>query len=148
MKEVFDVSGFILQLGKTNDNEGYDLITNLKMQKLVYYCQGFCLAMYDKPLFSAPIEAWEHGPVCPILYNRLKKHKSNPIPIPSENYIRNFSNEELKLITEVYGVYGQYSAWRLREITHQESPWKETPLNHVISHEKMKIYFLTQLVKQ
>jgi uncharacterized phage-associated protein len=145
MKKVSDVSGFILQLGKTNDNEGYDLITNLKMQKLVYYCQGFSLAMYNKPLFTASIEAWEHGPVCPILYNQLKIHKANPIPIPSENYTERFSNDDLKLMAEVYGVYGQYSAWRLREITHQESPWKETPLNHVISHEKMKAYFLTQL---
>jgi len=146
MKKVSDVSGYILQLGKTNDNEGYDLITNLKMQKLVYYCQGFHLAMYDKPLFSAAIEAWEHGPVCPTLYHQLKIHKSNPLPVPEENYAAKFSDDELKLMTEVYGVYGQYSAWRLREITHQERPWKETPLNHVISHEIMKAYFKTQLV--
>jgi len=145
MHRVSEVSGFILQLGKTNDNEGPDLITNLKMQKLVYYCQGFHLALYGKPLFPETIEAWEYGPVCPDLYQKLKLHKSEPLPVPTENYTEKFTDEELRFMAMVYGVYGQYSAWRLREITIQESPWKETPLYHVISHKKMKRYFNSQI---
>jgi uncharacterized phage-associated protein len=41
---------------------GEDL-THLKLQKLVYYAQGFHLGLFDKPLFEEPIEAWAHGPV-------------------------------------------------------------------------------------
>ena len=34
-----------------------DSISNLKLQKLLYYAQGYCLAKLDKPLFDAPIES-------------------------------------------------------------------------------------------
>ncbi len=35
------------------------------------------------------------------------------------------SEEECALIHEVYEVYGQYSAWKLRDLTHSEKPWRE-----------------------
>lgn len=31
-------------------------ISNLKLQKLLYYSQGFHLAIFNKPLFFEPIE--------------------------------------------------------------------------------------------
>jgi uncharacterized phage-associated protein len=146
MANVYEVAGFILQVGKASDNEGgYDLITNLKLQKLIYYCQGFNLAFFNTPLFPEPIEAWDHGPVCPVLYHKLKKYKADPIPVNGDSFTDKLTVQEQKLIIDVYGVYGQYSAWRLREMTHQEPPWKETHLNQVIAHEKMRKFFLTQI---
>jgi uncharacterized phage-associated protein len=146
MANVHEVAGFILQTGKASDNEGgYDLITNLKLQKLVYYCQGFNLAFFNTPLFPDPIEAWDHGPVCPNLYHKLKHYKSEPIPINGDSFTDKLTLQEQKLIIDVYGVYGQYSAWRLREMTHQEPPWLETPLNQIITHDKMRKFFLTQI---
>jgi uncharacterized phage-associated protein len=146
MANVHEVAGFILQTGKASDNEGgYDLITNLKLQKLVYYCQGFNLAFFNTPLFPDPIEAWDHGPVCPTLYHKLKHYKSDPIPVNGDSFTDKLTLQEQKLIIDVYGVYGQYSAWRLREMTHQEPPWLETPLHQVITHEKMRNFFLTQI---
>ncbi len=49
-------------LAQTSEDAG-DLISNLKLQKLLYYAQGFHLALYDEPLFPEAIEAWTHGPV-------------------------------------------------------------------------------------
>ena len=37
-------------LTQINEDDG-DLISNMKLQKLVYYAQGFHLALYDKPHF-------------------------------------------------------------------------------------------------
>ena len=146
MANAHDVAGFILQLGKANDKEGdYDLITNLKLQKLVYYCQGFYLAFNNVPLFPEPIEAWDHGPVCPPLYQTFKQYGSNPIPVNGDSFTGKLTKEEQEVVIEVYGVYGQYSAWRLREMTHQEPPWIDTPLHEVITHEKMRQFFLTQI---
>jgi uncharacterized phage-associated protein len=146
MASVHNVAGFILQTGKAVDNEGgCDLITNLKMQKLVYYCQGFHLAMHDIPLFPERIEAWEHGPVCPLLYQKFKPFGSNPIPYSGDDYSEKLEKNERELILEVYGVYGQFSAWRLREMTHQEPPWIDTGLNRVITDDAMKSYFKTRL---
>lgn len=146
MADVNNVAGFILQLGKANDKEGgYDLITNMKMQKLVYYCQGFYLAFHNHPLFPEPLEAWEHGPVCPLLYQRLKQYGANPIPVNGESYADNLQEAEQRVIADVYGVYGQFAAWRLREMTHQDPPWRDTPLRHVITHDKLRQFFLTQI---
>jgi uncharacterized phage-associated protein len=54
----------------------------------------------------------------------------------------------MRLIGEVYGVYGQFAAWRLREMTHQEPPWKDTPLGSVITLDKMQNYFKTRVVDE
>ncbi|MFK5281891.1 Panacea domain-containing protein, partial [Lacticaseibacillus paracasei] len=47
-------------------------ISNLKLLKLLYYAQGTCLALLDRPLFSETIEAWRHGPVVPSVYQAFK----------------------------------------------------------------------------
>lgn len=143
MANAMDVAHFILQLGKANDEEGgFDLISNLKLQKLVYYCQGFSLVILNRPLFEETIEAWEHGPVCPTLYQVFKCYGSDPINVdgdyPASN---NLTKDEQQLIVDVYGAYGQFSAWRLREMTHQESPWKNTVQSTVIEHAVMRNYF-------
>ena len=52
-----------------------------------------------------------------------------------------FTKEENELLSEVYDTFGQYSAWKLRNMTHQEAPWQETPQNGTISTEKIKNYF-------
>lgn len=48
-------------------------LTNLKLQKLLYYAKGWYLALYDKPLFNDKIEAWVHGPVVPSIYHAFKQ---------------------------------------------------------------------------
>lgn len=131
-------------LSKTDEEAG-DVISNLKLQKLVYYAQGFNLAINGCPLFNEPIEAWQHGPVCPCLYHHYKNFGSNGIPVPVDLAFEKFSDSEKELLDEVYSVYGQFSAWKLRNMTHEEAPWKETPVRQVISHESMKNFFQTRL---
>lgn len=58
----------------------YQSLTNLKLQKLLYYSQGFYLAIYNKPLFPDRIEAWVHGPTVPSVYKRLQRYGYNTIP--------------------------------------------------------------------
>ncbi len=67
---VFDVAEYFLSLA---DEEAGDFLSNLKLQKLVYYAQGFHLALFNRPLFMAAIHAWQHGPVVPELYHAYKK---------------------------------------------------------------------------
>ena len=64
MLSCYDVAQYFL--AKSDEDAG-DLMSNLKLQKLVYYAQGFALALFDKPLFSERIEAWIHGPVYPAV---------------------------------------------------------------------------------
>lgn len=129
------------------DEETDELISNLKLQKLVYYAQGFHLAMYDRPLFREPIRAWFHGPVVPELYHKYKQYGANGIPRPEDGIdLSKYEKHVCELLDEVHEVYGQFSAWKLRDLTHAEPPWKDTPLDNEISHESMRTYFKTQLV--
>ncbi|AIL31966.1 hypothetical protein IX83_00270 [Basilea psittacipulmonis DSM 24701] len=145
MLTCYDVAKYFLSL--CNDDESGDLISNLKIQKLVYYAQGFSLAIHNKPLFQEKIQAWMHGPVVPDLYNKYKKYENGALPTTDLNIdFDKFSVEEKKLLDDVYDVYGQFSAWKLRNMTHDEMPWKSTyqlGKSNEISNEVLKEYFLT-----
>lgn len=138
----FDVAEYFLS---KSDEEAGDVISNLKLQKLVYYAQGFSLAINDRPLFQEEICAWQHGPVCPELYHRYKNYGALGIPIPTNVDFSKFSKLDKELLDEVYDVYGQFSAWKLRNMTHEEDPWRDTPINHEITHEAMKTFFKSRL---
>lgn len=120
-------------------------ITNLKLQKLVYYAQGFHLAIFDEPLFNEPIKAWTHGPVVPELYQKFKQYGSDVIPFANINWT-NIDKETLSFLDEVYSVFNQYSGWALRNMTHEELPWQEHEADAgIISTESMKAYFKTRV---
>lgn len=139
-----DIADYFLAL---QDEDSGDTISNLKLQKLVYYAQGFHLALYNKPLFKECIEAWTHGPVIPALYQKYKPYGSAALPIPNEIDLTKYDPQTCELLDEVYNVYGQYSGWKLRNMTHEETPWRDASLsNGVITHKAMKGYFKTLLV--
>ena len=43
------------------DDDAGDVMTNLRLQKLVYYAQAWRLAILDEALFEDDFEAWVHG---------------------------------------------------------------------------------------
>ncbi|MDR0942290.1 MAG: DUF4065 domain-containing protein [Holosporales bacterium] len=123
---VFDVANYFLALTKSNEfdvRDGEEGISNLKLQKLCYYAQGFWLALKGECLFNEDIEAWQHGPAIFKLYEKYKEYKSNPIPASSDFDIDSIPKEIASFLNEIYQEYGQYSAWKLRAMTHRESPW-------------------------
>ena len=130
-----------------NDNGG-EKLSNLKLQKLLYYAQGCFLAIKGVPLFSDPIEAWQHGPVVPAVYHYYKHFGADGIACEEDDgaYLSEFTEDESELLIEVYNVFGQYSAWKLRNMTHQEAPWKETPSGAVISLDSIRDYFKEEYV--
>lgn len=147
MPTARDVANYFLSL---IDPEEGEMISNLKMQKLVYYAQGFHLALTGKPLFQESIEAWRYGPVVPTLYRELKVNADGPIPPPPEEFNPDevFSPEQREILDEVFEVYGQFSAWKLRDLTHEEKPWRDAESNNgVITHDSLREYFLTRLNK-
>ncbi|MDE7303533.1 MAG: DUF4065 domain-containing protein [Oscillospiraceae bacterium] len=123
-----------------NSQESADLLTDLKLQKLLYYAQGIAIKYTGKPLFNENLVAWDWGPVVPEVYNKYKKYGKNPIDEPIEK--PNFDNNDIEVILkDVYEDYGQFSAFKLVKMTHDETPWKETPKNDVISIDKMRDFF-------
>jgi len=121
------------------------------MQKLVYYAQGIHLAMFDEELFSEEIKAWEHGPVVPELYHEFKTFSRGAIEPNFESFdIDIFTQKQKEMLKEVYNTFGQFSAWMLRNMTHEERPWVETTKNgtiigSVINKKLLTEYFKTQI---
>lgn len=124
-----------------------EAISNLKLQKLLYYAQGCTLALTGDPLFDDEILAWEHGPVVPEIYRRYKENGANGIPYDGDFDYRSLDSKTAAILEEVYQEFGQYSAWKLRNMTHQETPWRETKKNNVISNELIKDYFIHNYVE-
>ncbi len=128
-------------------------ITNLKLQKLLYYAQGWYLAIYDEPLFDADFQAWVHGPVSLGAYHEFKKFKYGPITDPVSK--PTLTKKIISHLDEIIEVYGSYSAFELEHLTHQSDPWRiarnnlapDDPSNAVISVDTMKTYFKKKLAE-
>ena len=142
MKSAYDIANYFLKL---SDEDSGECLSNMKLQKLLYYAQGFHIALHDTPLFDDRILAWIHGPVVAKVYYEYKKHGNSGIPAPEDIDISKFESSETELLNDIFTVFGQFSAWKLRDLTHEEPPWKDTPKGGEISHAKLKEYFITQL---
>ena len=138
-----DVADYFLV--SVNEEIG-DNLSNLKLQKLVYYAQGFNLALHDVPLFDESIQAWTHGPVVPALYHHYKAQGAGAISPPEDFDDSKYDEGTREILDEVFKVYGQYSAWKLADMTHIEPPWTETSPGQSISRSAMRDYFRTMLV--
>jgi uncharacterized phage-associated protein len=146
LHKASEIAKVILRMA---DPEYGDIISNLKLQKLLYYVQGFHLAMFNEPLFGEDIVAWNYGPVVAEVYHEYKVFASGAIPQPKVEDIKAYDTlkkEQFDLICEIYDAYGQYSALRLMNATHEELPWRSTEIKGVITHKLMRTYFLTQLI--
>jgi len=132
-------------LAKASSSDYEDLISNLKLQKLLYYMQGFHLAYFDKPLFADEMEAWMYGPVVPKVYEKYKDHGTAGIEFEGE--VIQLEPKEEALFNEVYRVYGTYSAIGLMNLTHSEMPWKITPtgVGRIIDKENLRTFFKKRL---
>ena len=96
-------------------------ITNLALQKLLYYIQMFYMAIYKKHAFNSRCNAWEYGPVFGSIYYKYKKFGKNII---TDDLPQNELDEELKItIDNVLKYFGCYAGMVLKSFTHSEDPW-------------------------
>ena len=137
---AFTVAKFIIQKAKSP-------VSNLKLQKLLYYVQGWHLGIHGEPVFSQSIQAWIHGPVVPFVFGKFKHYKWTTIP---KDTTRIVLTPELEAhVGKVLGAYQHLTAAQLEAISHKESPWIEArkglspdePSMAEISHASMKRYF-------
>lgn len=140
MYSAFDIAKYFLIM---SDDDSGELLSNLKLQKLLYYAQGAYLALKGEPLFSEKILAWIHGPVVAQVYYEYQNYKNQGIPAPISP--PEIDEETQEILNEVFTVYGQFSAWKLRDMTHREPPWERTPNGEEITHQHLKEYFDTQV---
>ncbi len=151
--QALDVAKYFLFLARSK--EAGDTISNLKIQKMLYYAQAYSLLFREKPLFDERIEAWKHGPVVKEVYNEFKRYGVNSI---SFDEINDFSTdligsdeEILNLLIFIFNKYGSMSASYLSNKTHEEEPWKKTfneNLRNEITQETILKFFKEENKKE
>jgi len=134
-----DIANYFLSIADSDE----EVLSQLKLQKLLYYAQGFHLAIVGRPLFDENFLRWEHGPVVREVWDIYSKHGSSPLPV--EAPACDLPLETRDVLDDVWRVYGQFSAWRLREMSHETPPWKDARPNAVITKTAMREFFETQL---
>lgn len=109
-------------------------VTNLSLQKLVFFCHAWSLVKLGKPLIRHKFEAWQFGPVLQYLYREFKAYDSSPIvsrakridPSSGERRVveYNLDMQTESLLSSVLSFYADLSAGALVELTHvQDGPW-------------------------
>lgn len=125
MATAIDTAKYLVWLAG-NDEREPDALTPLRIQKLLYYVQGWSLAARGKVIFDDEIEAWVHGPVVRSVYTEFAPLENQAIPADVGKDPSMLPSEEKAVIRSVWEGYKQHSASALWEKTHSESPWKET----------------------
>ncbi|CAN7575203.1 type VI toxin-antitoxin system SocA family antitoxin [Neorhizobium sp. LjRoot104] len=109
-------------------------LSNLVLQKLLYFAHGIYLVRTKTPLVSGYFEAWQYGPVHPAAYKAFKNAgsaaitfraaaqdiltgKAKELPLPADPFV-------IGLVQQVLNSYGQMSPGRLVDLSHaKDSPW-------------------------
>ena len=124
-------------------------ITNMSMQKLLYYVDGFAQVLLGRNIFADNCEAWAHGPVFPNIYKKFKSFGNDQIKVESIAIPDLVDEEEKRVIDTVLSAFAIYNGVFLRNLTHLETPWKEARkgyeeydrCNNIIPKESIGNYF-------
>lgn len=100
-------------------------VSNLKLQKILYYLQGGFTAKYNRPLFNEDIEAWQLGPVVPSIYFNYRSYAAANIPV-QEIVVPKLTEEEFSFVDDIINRVVQLTPSELVTATHEEDPWKRT----------------------
>lgn len=118
------------RLGDENaDFEGNNDLTNLKLQKILYFAQAEHLKEFSKVLFKDEIEAWQYGPVVKNIYEWLRECGAFVITEMDVELCDtdNIPKDTKKFLDKIWDKYNKISAWGLVQKTHKPgSAWSKT----------------------
>ncbi len=136
------------------------LLTNMKLQKLVFYTQAWHIAVFNESIFEEDFQAWIHGPVLPSLYERYKSFQWHPIlrddleEVSLRLLESQLSPSVREILADVIEEYFHKDAYTLEMSTQQEAPWLiarrqlplDEPCTNVIDKKTIHNYY-SQFVK-
>lgn len=146
MPTVHDVADYLLWMAD-QDRIGVD---HLKLQKLVYYAQGFHLGSTGEPLFDEELHAWQYGPVNAELWHRFQ-YRRDYLESPETPNEATFSERQREVLTLVHQRFRELSGIELFRATHKEDPWIEADKraqageSDLIGSDALREYFAGRL---
>lgn len=153
--DVLDISRYIISYSNKMDYG----ISNLKLQKVLYFVQAYFLIQTGHPCFKDKIEAWDFGPVVPKAYGEYKQYGCGDIPttksfimIDKDNIWNSkrvefkeiaISDDDKSLIDKVIDKFSDYSATDMVELTQHQTPWIDaiSSQSNEIKNESIFEYF-------
>jgi uncharacterized phage-associated protein len=148
MASALDIARYFLSKAAAEPDEP-ELMTQLRLQKLLYYAQAWALAYRAQPLFPEIVEAWVNGPVVREVFAEFKDCRSEPLPAREARVPSAISAQDRAFLDSIWQYYKRFSATELRAMTHHEDPWRtargglpvDAKTNAEITHESMRDFF-------
>ena len=112
-----------------------DVMTQGNVHQLLYYAQGFHLALHGRPLFRQALKAWSNHPAVAESWAVSDKPTCKSC----------LDHDARDFLDEIYSVYGQFAPWKLRDMIAAEPPYRDTPAGADISHDSLRRFFKTRL---
>jgi len=138
---VFTIADWFLQKGD---------MTHKKLQKLCYYAQAWTYALKGFRLADTDFQAWVHGPVSPVLYDRFKNFGYETIHLNRQS-VPHIEDSDLQILEDVWDTYGDKTGNALEALSHKELPWINARRGYlpgescsaVIKPEDMRAFYLS-----
>ena len=134
---AIEVAKYIIRT--VNQNGGS--ISNLKLQKMLYFVQAQFLVQKGECCFADPITAWDFGPVVIPVYREYSIFGSASIPF---NYLEEkiwIAPEDAPLINSIIHASADISATYMTQCTLHQTPWKKTPNGCAIAPHDIYEFF-------
>lgn len=126
------------------ESEQLRAVSNLRLQKLLYFVQAQFLVSKKEPCFSDSIEAWDFGPVVPTVYHEYKIFGSSSIPTSITMKDIFIDPYDRKIIESMLDNCAKYATSTLVGMTHRQRPWIEAynrKIDNTISNEAILAFF-------
>ena len=142
-----DVADYIIW----SSHESGSFISNLKLQKLLYYVQAWHLAVFQRPLFPEKFQSWVRGPAIPEIYQRYQTYRWRNID--EEVKPPDLDPRTVAFMEEVLKEYGAMDARYLEQLACHEDPWLaargdiaiDEPSTATIDEETMGVFYRWRL---
>lgn len=120
-------------------------ISNLQLQKILFYIQRECLRTYDQPIFLAEIEAWKFGPVVRVVYFHFCGSGGNRIRFKFHN-IHELKVDFKEIVDEIVEEKRQQEPWALVNDTHcPQGAWCQIFDSGAGEHDVIPIELIKEL---
>src|SRR5207253_10525689 len=131
-RDVREIGNAVLDAGEADDLQ----LTNLALNKIVFFAHAWHLACHGEPLIDSLFEAWQYGPVHPQIHRQLKRFGNRKITTRLTRidmqtgrdvlFTPELSDREKEMVMRVTSFYGRYSAAKLVELSHEAgAPWDQ-----------------------
>lgn len=137
MEKVINVAQFIMDVYSKISGHNID---EMKLHKLLYLSQRESYAIMNEPLFQEDFEGWKYGPVCRIVRNEFAE--DGLVCETSE-----ISDEAMYIVKNVISQYGFFESWKLSELTHKETSWKNARIGLSSQQNGNRILSKTDIIK-